>query len=646
MTTDRETLSVMEPLYDQLLQQKFASSTDAVEFCRQACQEYGFSIKQETNSNRSIYIYCAHDNPSSLSSDAAALQQTPPLRKRPSSLKNPAIAAASSAAQECKWRVVLTENELTSEWTFRKSLNPHAVEHSHPLSDNEPSIWPQHVYDRIVQLARQKHLQTDEMRETLKLQFPDITWSDRRFLNCVVEERKRMRQKGVTDKVQRLVMASTRLCSVVAANEDWASCVEGELVKMLENYKHLSRIPSQHMVDSMVDLQLDMIHSEIDKNRRPTAKQHQEDDMFSKKRRTSAAAAAAALRSEGIQVMSVPSCTLFIRSQPLRSLSEPSSQNRRPFTDLAAATTTTTTASSGSAISQQHHQHQYHHQQQQQQYPHHHHHHHPPQQRHYHHHPHHPHQPLPFGVSSVFTMTSPVSSPSSTSSLQQRVDYNNTYRSSASNDMLQSPPIPDSANMIMSSGYNGGNDAYTAHPPTPSSNYNGSAAAAAAAVAAATGEINFNFDPNAMTSTTPAYHPQHVPASPAPLVVHRQHQQQQQQSTTERMAGYPSSMGYYSNASSSMAREASPSANNSNTTSIQQRIMLQQEYEQHQRHLQQMESSSAAAAVAAAAVANVHLPLIRSNSPLSNATVVQQQQQQQQGHHPGSNLNPNHPQNW
>ncbi|GAN05544.1 hypothetical protein MAM1_0094c05015 [Mucor ambiguus] len=612
----------MEPLYDQLLQQKFASSTDAFEFCREACQEYGFPIKQETNSNRSIYIYCAHDNPLSTDAPQQQQQQTPPLRKRPSSLKN-------AAAQECKWRVVLTENELTNEWTFRKSLSPQALEHSHLLSDNEPSIWPQEVYNRIVQLARQKNMQTDEIRDTIKLQFPDITWNDRRFSNCLVQERKRMRQKGVTDKVQRLVMASTRLCSVVAANEDWASCVEGELFKMLENYKHLSRIPNQQMVDSMVDLQLDMIHSEIDKTRRPSAKQqHQDSDMSGKKRRASAAAA---LCNEGIQVMSVPSCTLYIRSQPLRSLSEPSSQNRRAFTDLIAA-------SSGSAIPQQHYQQQHHrhlqqqqqHQHQQQQHRQQHRHHHSQQQQH---HPHH-HQQLPFGVSTVFTMTSPVSSPSSTSSLQQRVDYN-SYRNSGNNDMLQSPPMPDSTNMIMSSGYNAGSDAYTPHPSTPSSNYNGSAAAAA--VAAATGDINFNFDPTAMTNTTPSY-PQHVPASPAPLVVHRQQQQQQQQPTTERMAGYPTSMGYYSNSSSSMVREASPS-----TTSIQQRIMLQQEYEQHQRHLQQMESSSAAA-VAAAAVANVHLPLIRSNSPL-NATIVQHQHHQQQAH-PGSNLNPNHPQNW
>jgi hypothetical protein len=42
----------MDPLYQKLLNQKFASSADAIEFCREACLEYGFNIKQETNPNK------------------------------------------------------------------------------------------------------------------------------------------------------------------------------------------------------------------------------------------------------------------------------------------------------------------------------------------------------------------------------------------------------------------------------------------------------------------------------------------------------------------------------------------------------------------------------------------------------------------
>lgn len=49
----------MEPLYEGLLQQKFMSSTEAIEFCRQSCLEYGFNIKQEAGANKvrtNIYI--------------------------------------------------------------------------------------------------------------------------------------------------------------------------------------------------------------------------------------------------------------------------------------------------------------------------------------------------------------------------------------------------------------------------------------------------------------------------------------------------------------------------------------------------------------------------------------------------------------
>lgn len=42
----------MEPLYEQLLQQTFSDSHSAVEFCRHACAEFGFTVKQEASANR------------------------------------------------------------------------------------------------------------------------------------------------------------------------------------------------------------------------------------------------------------------------------------------------------------------------------------------------------------------------------------------------------------------------------------------------------------------------------------------------------------------------------------------------------------------------------------------------------------------
>lgn len=42
----------MEPLYNQLLEPTFKDSASAVSFCRAACHQYGFTIKQETSANK------------------------------------------------------------------------------------------------------------------------------------------------------------------------------------------------------------------------------------------------------------------------------------------------------------------------------------------------------------------------------------------------------------------------------------------------------------------------------------------------------------------------------------------------------------------------------------------------------------------
>jgi hypothetical protein len=499
----------------------------------------------------------------------------------------------------------LTENEF-SEWVLRKSLNPNASKHNHHLSD---LIWPPQIHDRIVQLARQKSISDDEIRDTIKLQFPDVIWDDRRFLDNLKMERKRIRQKGVTERVQRLIMASTRLCSVVAANEDWASCVEGDLAKMLESYRQLTRVPN-HTLETMVDLELDMIHSEIDKSRRQS--RGDENDMVATKKRKASFIAAAASREneqdQSVQIMSVPNYTLFIRSQPLRSLSEPSSQNRRAFNDLIA---TSASVSSASSI---------HHQQQQQQ----------QQQQH------HMAATTPFGVSTVFNLTSPVSSSSSTSSIQQRMDYGNaTYsrnNNANNNDMLQSPPIPDPGMMIApnygSSTSGNSNSSATGHHhhhhhPTNTS-YNSNLypiqTSFPAYSSSATGDMNFSFDANTM-ATTPTYHQSRVPSSSAPIMVHRQ----SSSVTAERITGYPTSMNYY-NTTSTIGGGRDASSN----TSIQQRLMLQQEYEQQRRQLQQLDSNG-----------NVHLPIIRSNNTTGVIPTTNQLVQHQQAH---SNIN--HQQSW
>lgn len=42
----------MEPLYEKLLKQSFSDSVSAVEFCRNLCAEFGFTVKQEASANK------------------------------------------------------------------------------------------------------------------------------------------------------------------------------------------------------------------------------------------------------------------------------------------------------------------------------------------------------------------------------------------------------------------------------------------------------------------------------------------------------------------------------------------------------------------------------------------------------------------
>ncbi|KAI8975397.1 hypothetical protein BDF20DRAFT_836805 [Mycotypha africana] len=433
-----DNLVSMDPLFEQLLDQKFATSTEAYEYCKEACAEYGFTIKQEPNINRNIYIYCTHMNQQSSNLD------TPPSAKRSSAL----------TSSECQWKIVLVENE-NNEWVFRNSLNPMASEHNHKVLSMEGEKWPQKVQDKIIELARQqKDLSSNDISQIIKMQFSkEITWNNRLFYNYLTEERRKNRQQETVERVQRLITATTRLCSVVAANEDWATCVEGDLSKMLQNYKHLSGIPNS-LLDSMVDLQMEMIYSEIETRSRRQQQKHDNDDsglLKSKKRKAFASVTimnssrknsnAKLLQKQGFHVMNIPSCALFVRSQPLRSVSDTpmhgnssGSGRRQVFPDMMLQA----------------------------------------QQPHYQPIPSYPQMintsnttatAAPFNINPVFHLTSPISSTSSTSSTQQRLDYHSqvTYRSQstglgngggASNGgIFHSPPITDSTSMIITPSY-------------------------------------------------------------------------------------------------------------------------------------------------------------------------------------------------
>ncbi|KAI9247378.1 hypothetical protein EDC94DRAFT_626005 [Helicostylum pulchrum] len=337
----------MEPLYERLLKKPFPDSVSAIEYCRSVCAEFGFTVKQEASANRNIYVYCSREG----LPDSQRNPKPSPQRKRP------------SKRCDCRWRVVLSENEH-EEWEFRKSMNPNASEHNHDMMSPEEMVkaWPAEVNEMIIQLARQR-LQTHEIREAVKQQFPDISWNERRFYNRLTEERKRIRQRGVVERSQRLLMLSARLCSVIASNEEWALCVESDLQRMFENFCQLARLTPEN-ISTLVDLQADMIQMDTD---RLISNTHRlsighcpdlEDDYSmaspAKKRRSFARSVNQidtsvipksgaggtggtmndSATQKGIQMVYVPSYTIQVRSLLNRSCSESSnSSGRRVFND-------------------------------------------------------------------------------------------------------------------------------------------------------------------------------------------------------------------------------------------------------------------------------------------------------------------------
>ncbi|CEP15873.1 hypothetical protein [Parasitella parasitica] len=385
----------MEPLYERLLKKPFGDSVSAIEYCRSVCAEFGFTVKQEASANRNIYVYCSKPSPQ---------------RKRP------------SKRCDCRWRVVLSENEH-EQWEFRKSMNPNASEHNHEMMSPEEMVkaWPAEVNEMIIQLARQR-LQTHEIREAVKQQFPDISWNERRFYNRLTEERKRIRQRGVVERSQRILLLAAQLCSVVASNEEWAFAVDTELQRMFENFCQLARLTPEN-INTLVDLKPELIQMETDRlvsrtHRLSIASDNDEEMMGSPaKKRRSLATDTGLARSKsgttaeplkGIQMVYVPSYSIQV--QTLQRSSSESTASRRFYAEAPYV-------DSSSHLHQQQQQQQQQHQQQQQQ---------------------------PFGSSSsFFSLASPTSSSSSSSSMpfqqQQRHTYNQQQRVTSPQKTMSSP---------------------------------------------------------------------------------------------------------------------------------------------------------------------------------------------------------------
>ncbi|KAI8967362.1 hypothetical protein BDF20DRAFT_231220 [Mycotypha africana] len=219
----------LESFYDRLIGMTFDESAIAIENCRELCAEYGFTVKQEASTHRNIYVYCSREGlPDSLRNPKAN-----PQRKRP------------SKRCDCRWRVVLFENEK-HKWEFRKSLNPEAGKHNHELMKPEEieRSWPKEVTEAICQLARLR-LQTQEIRNRVRAQFPNIHWNERRFYNRLSEERQKIKLRDSIERTEQLNHLWSKVCMAAAGNEDLYHVVKQELTMLFQSICETVQIDPQ-----------------------------------------------------------------------------------------------------------------------------------------------------------------------------------------------------------------------------------------------------------------------------------------------------------------------------------------------------------------------------------------------------------------
>ncbi|KAI9476375.1 MAG: hypothetical protein EXX96DRAFT_576953 [Benjaminiella poitrasii] len=615
----------LEPLYKQLLEETFSSETIAIEFCQNLCLQYGFPVRQKSNANQIIYLYCSYEQ-----------QPTSPLKKRRSS------TILGGTEKECQWHVMLHKNKF-SEWIFKRTDNSNTAEHNHqlPLSSSSTNIsnlealsddindefdLPFQIKEQINMLLHQNEdIQIDEVQQQLQF-FPNITWdssNNRQFYNYMIKMKKKIKEEKITKRIQRLILTSTQLCSVIASNEAWTTCIAGDLSAMIEDYQQMLGISEQEL-NEMVGLRSNLIHSESDikavanaNSRSANSNQPSvEKEVYNKKRILETENSVCNDKNSASLMLSVPSCTLYVRSQPLRTLLNSSTatvvkaepqyspflhNSRRPHVTSSALLPV------NSAISNN-------------------------QQQlmvntsttHFNI------SPSAENSSSVFSMSSPIISPSQNSSIQQRIAYHNYQMNTAhqSANRPPSPPVPNPANNNNDSCNGNDNDIqqqsnydsasmYSLQPAPylPSHNMN----APTTHNSNNANELGFSFESNSHQHTIPYSYQDHSSNNMA-----RCSQQGIQPSPLSASNYVP--VNYYT---SSKDHNAAISRSNNyhsmspmNTNSMQQRILQQQhEYEHHLESSvpEHTDSNTNEAFVktgisaASNANSNIQLPVIRTN---------------------------------
>ncbi|KAG2220343.1 hypothetical protein INT45_010729 [Circinella minor] len=219
--------TLLEPFYTDLLDSAFPTSRAAIEFCRNICAQYGFTVKQESSTHRNIYVYCSREG----LPDSVRNPKRSPKRKRP------------SKRCDCKWRVVLNENKETHTWKFRKSNNPEAMIHNHSLMRPEEIErgWPKEVHEMICRLARER-MSTQEIRQQVQAQFSNISWNERRFYNRLSEERQKIRQQETVERAHRLTATWTKVCMAAAGCDELTDYAQNHVIQLLNTICNMAQV--------------------------------------------------------------------------------------------------------------------------------------------------------------------------------------------------------------------------------------------------------------------------------------------------------------------------------------------------------------------------------------------------------------------
>ncbi|GBC06673.1 hypothetical protein RclHR1_00070040 [Rhizophagus clarus] len=214
---------MMDNFYARIIPSKFQSAKEALSYCRQLAKEYGFTMKQETSSNKNIYIYCSREG------IADSSKQT--KRKR------------SSIKCDCKWRIVLFKDD-NNQWEFRKSNNPQHAQHNHDLiPENIPAPWPPNVLQRIAEYAN-SGLSTGDIRQLMQQEFPNLSWDERRFYNRLAEERKKIKIRETEKRVVETIILAARVASLACSSHEYTNKVKAVLQQAFDDICESANIDS------------------------------------------------------------------------------------------------------------------------------------------------------------------------------------------------------------------------------------------------------------------------------------------------------------------------------------------------------------------------------------------------------------------